>query len=236
MKHGLTRLALMAALLPGLPAQAQAPVWDANEVELRSQRLADGVHYMVPTDADEKAPRGIPLATTSGIVVGRTGVLVVDTMLNKRLADKVLAEARRLGGRAAPRYAVNTSYHGDHSYGNMYFPATTTIIQHEATRAYIDSHFAADVKFMIANFGQGRGIEQIKPRTGDILVRAGVRCSSISAAASSRSRTSASRRRVAICGSGCPTQRCCSPATRWSRRSRRCPGCSTVAHKTRWTR
>jgi cyclase len=115
----------------------------------------------------------IIVSTTSGIVVGRNGTLVVDTMINRRLAEQVLAEARRLGGGAAPRYAVNTSYHGDHSFGNMYFPSTTTIIQHEATRRYVGANFGADVKFMLANFGPGRGIENIEPRTGDVLLPTG---------------------------------------------------------------
>jgi cyclase len=173
MKQGLKTLVAMAALLSSMAAQAQAPVWDANLVELRPRQLAEGVHYLVASDADEKAPRGIALATTSGIVVGRNGTLVVDTMINRRLAEQVLAEARRLGGGAAPRYAVNTSYHGDHSFGNMYFPATTTIIQHEATRRYVGANFGADVKFMLANFGPGRGIESIEPRTGDVLLPTG---------------------------------------------------------------
>lgn len=163
-------LVSLVSLIAAAPAVGQEPVWDANKVMLRSVELAKGVHYMVPNDADAKAPRGLPLATTSGIVVGARGVLVVDTMLNKRLAEMVLAEAKRLGGGASPRYAVNTSYHGDHSFGNMYFPKSTAIVQHEATRAYVDTHFAEDVKFMIRNFGQGRGIEQIRPRTGDLLV------------------------------------------------------------------
>jgi cyclase len=97
-------------------------------------------------------------------------VLVIDTMLNQRLAKTVLAEATRIGHGAPPRYAVNTSYHGDHSYGNMYFPKSTIIIQHEAAREYTGSHFADDTKFMIGAFGKGRGIEQIVPRTGDLLV------------------------------------------------------------------
>lgn len=162
-----------AALAGAAPALADEPVWDANKVALQPVQLAEGVHYMMPADAPDKAPRGIALATTAGIVVGSRGVLVIDTMLNQRLAQQVLAQAQRLGGGAAPRYVVNTSYHGDHSFGNMYFPASTTIVQHEVTRAYVDKHFADDVKFMLGAFGKGRGIEQIQPRTGDLLVPRG---------------------------------------------------------------
>jgi cyclase len=173
-----THFAVMTAaasawLIAAAPIRAQEPVWDANKVVLKSVSLADGVTYMLPSDADDKAPRGLPIATTSGIVTGSRGTLVIDTMLNERLARQVLAQATKQGGKAAPRYVVNTSYHGDHSYGNMYFPKSTVIIQHEATKAYIGSHFAEDVKFMLANFGKGRGIEQIRPRGGDVLVSRG---------------------------------------------------------------
>lgn len=151
---------------------SQEPIWDANKVILKSEKLRDGVYAMVPAHADQLSPKGVPLATTSGIIVGTRGSLVVDTMLNKRLADMVQAEVRRLT-KGAPTYAMNTSYHGDHSYGNMYFPKSTVIIQHEQTRNYISTKFEADTKFMIGAFGKGRGIEQIKPRAGDVLIPGG---------------------------------------------------------------
>jgi len=50
---------------------------------------------------------------------------------------------------------------------------TSFIIQHSNTKAYIDGHFKADTEFMIQNFGQGRGIEEIKPVSADILVAKG---------------------------------------------------------------
>jgi cyclase len=164
----ITALACLAAPV----AFGQEPVWDANKVVLKSQKLSDGVYAMVPADADTLSPKGIPLATTSGIIIGSRSSLVVDTMLNKRLADMVLNEVRRLT-KGAPTYAMNTSYHGDHSYGNMYFPKSTVIIQHEETKKYISTKFVDDTKFMIGAFGKGRGIEEIKPRAGDVFIPKG---------------------------------------------------------------
>lgn len=161
--------AALAAALVACSAVAQEPVWDANTVKLERTTLGSGVYAMVPAGAADQAPRGVPLATTSGIVVGARASLVVDTMLNARLASVVLDEVRRLTG-GVPTYAVNTSYHGDHSFGNAHFPASTVIIQHEATQAYVAAHFEADVKFMLGAFGKGRGIETARARTGDILV------------------------------------------------------------------
>ena len=167
-------LAAAAVLLTTAAAsRAQEPVWDANKVILQATRLAPGVTAMIPSGADQLAPKGIALATTSGIVVGSRSALVIDTMLNKRLAEAVLNEAKKQNRGTAPQFAVNTSFHGDHAYGNMYFPKSTTIIQHEATAVYIASHFEDDTKFMIGAFGKGRGIEEIKPRTGDVLIPKG---------------------------------------------------------------
>jgi glyoxylase-like metal-dependent hydrolase (beta-lactamase superfamily II) len=65
---------------------------------------------------------------------------------------------------------LNTSYHGDHSYGNYVFPTGTVIIQHKETKAYIAKHFDADRQFMMQYFGSGRGIEKAISRGADITI------------------------------------------------------------------
>jgi glyoxylase-like metal-dependent hydrolase (beta-lactamase superfamily II) len=82
-------------------------------------------------------------------------------------------DSRTLSNNKPILLAVNTSSHGDHWYGNMYLPTTTLVIQHIHAKQYIDKHLDHDKQFMIENFGKGRGIEEIKPRTGDILVEKG---------------------------------------------------------------
>jgi cyclase len=168
MKHSLTAALVLASVITH-PTVAQEPIWDANTVHLRPQHLGPGVYALVAAGADELAPKGVPLATTSGIVTGTRASLVIDTMINRRLAESVLKELRALTG-GPPTYAVNTSYHGDHSYGNHVLPEGTRVIQHAATKAYIDKHFDDDVKFMLGAFGKGRGIEQARARAADILV------------------------------------------------------------------
>ena len=153
-------------------ASAQEPVWDANKVVLTSEKLDNGVYAFYSSEAKAKESKGLPVATSGGFVVGDKGVLVIDTMLNKRLNE----QAQALIGKATHKpiiYAVNTSYHGDHSYGNMYLPKSTRIIQHEVTKQYIDHHFEADTQFMMKNFGTGRGIEEIRPVAADILIPKG---------------------------------------------------------------
>ena len=65
---------------------AQEPVWDGNAVVLESQELADGIFAVIPQGAAEMAGNGLPLATSSGFVVGEDSVLVINTMLNERLS------------------------------------------------------------------------------------------------------------------------------------------------------
>jgi hypothetical protein len=161
--------ALALAICLASPATAAEPIWDANKIVLKSEKLADSVFAITPNDAAAKASKGIPIATTSGFIIGEKGVLVIDTMLNKRLADQVRALIMAETNKPV-RWLVNTSYHGDHSYGNYTFPKSVTIIQHAATARYVQTKFEHDTQFMMKNFGKGRGIEQAVARTGDILI------------------------------------------------------------------
>lgn len=153
-------------------AYAQEPVWDANTVELISEKLDAGVFAYYENNAKELEKQGKPVATSGGFIVGDKGVLIIDTMLNKRLNMQM----QNLVAKATNKpiiFAVNTSFHGDHSYGNMYLPKDTVVIQHSHTKDYVVEHFKADTEFMIQNFGAGRGIEEIIPATGDVLIPSG---------------------------------------------------------------
>lgn len=150
-------------------AIAQEPVWDGNTVVLESQELADGVFAVIPTGAQDMAAAGYPIATSGGFVIGETGVLVIESMLNERLHtqlfDLIAAQTD-----LPVQYLVNTSFHGDHAYGNQYVPQDVVIVQHANTAAYLDEHLEADKSFMIQNFGEGRGIEEITETPADVLV------------------------------------------------------------------
>ena len=146
-------------------------VWDAGTVQLKMEKLAEGVYAYYPTDAKEKNPKGYPVATSGGFVVGDKGVLVVESMVNKRLADQVMGFVKKVTDKPI-LYVVNTSYHGDHAYGNYAFPKTAKIIQHSKTKAFMDNKegFEADKKWMTQYFGTNRGIEDAVARTADIIV------------------------------------------------------------------
>ena len=149
---------------------AEEPIWDGNKVILISEKLDKGVYAYYSNEAKAKESKGIPVATSGGFVVGDKGVLMIDTMLNKRLNEQAQALISKATNKKPIIYAVNTSFHGDHSYGNMYLPKDTRIIQHEVTKQYIGTHFEGDTQFMMQNFGEGRGIEEIKPVVADVLI------------------------------------------------------------------
>ena len=146
-----------------------ALIWTPNATVLTSEELAPDVFAVYSSDAAEKAPQGVPLPTSSGFVVGDDGVLVIDSMINRQLACQLIGLVREQTDKPI-RYVVNTSYHGDHTYGNYVFPESTTIIHHERTKAYIEANFAADVAFMEQNFGADQGIDEVVPRTADVTV------------------------------------------------------------------
>ena len=166
-------LGLLPLLLPSIAGAAE-PVWDGNKVRMISDKLATGVYAFYADDAKTLNAKGGAAATSSGLVVGNRSALLIDTMLNKRLNAQVMALARQATSLPIS-YAINTSAHGDHSYGNMYLPAASRVIQHANARNFIEKSLDADKKFMIQNFGTNRGIEEIRPRPADIVIPAGGR-------------------------------------------------------------
>jgi cyclase len=160
----LAAVVLFSFVFPLRPAP-----WNAMEIALTPRKLAEGVYALVSSTADTHNPAGIPEATTGGIILGEKGVLVVESMLNTKLANQVLDQVSRLTDKPI-RYVVNTVYHGDHYYGNFLFPSSATIIMHSESKRYIDQKFEQDRKFMINLMGADVGIQDVKARAGDILV------------------------------------------------------------------
>jgi len=109
----LAAVVLLSFVLPLRPAP-----WNAMEITLTPRKLAEGVYALVSSTADTNNPAGIPEATTGGIILGEKGVLVIESMLNTKLANQVLDQVSRLTDKPI-RYVVNTVYHGDHYYGNF---------------------------------------------------------------------------------------------------------------------
>lgn len=142
-----------------------SPPWDAASVNLISKPMAPGVFAVMPDDVFAKDH----VATTAGFVIGERSVLVVEAMLNGDLAAQLIGLVRKETSKPI-RFLVNTSYHGDHAYGNYVFPDTTVVIHHPATKRYMDESFEEDRHFMLGLMGRGKGIERVQSRSADITV------------------------------------------------------------------
>lgn len=149
-----------------------ALVWTPMSVALVARELAPGVFAVYPDDAAQKNAAGIPAATSGGFVIGARGVLLIDTMINRNLADQLQALVREHTDKPI-LYAVNTSYHGDHSYGNQFLPPGTQVVQHARTQAYIQHNFPADIAFMTQYFGAHSGLDELRPTPAGILLHDG---------------------------------------------------------------
>lgn len=143
--------------------------WTTNAVELISEKVADNVFAIYDINSSEFGPVGFPLATSGGFVIGEDGVLIVETMLNRRLLCQVY-DLIRAETDLPVLYAVNTSHHGDHSYGNAFLPGEVQVVQHERTAEFINAFFEEDVAFMEANFGTDQAIDEVTPTAADITV------------------------------------------------------------------
>jgi cyclase len=168
-----TLCASLLTLAFSVAAPAAEPIWDGNKVQMQSQQLAPGAYAHLPADAAALNAKGGAAATSGGLIVGTRGALLIETMLNRRLHDQVRALVKKQAGGLPLLYAVNTSSHGDHSFGNMFLPRETRLVQHEQAARFIGTHLEQDKAFMLQHFGKGRGIEAIRAREPDILVPAG---------------------------------------------------------------
>ena len=157
---------------PARSAEDPNLIWTPSAVVLVRKQVAPGVYAVYPDDAERKNAAGIPVATSGGFVVGSRGVLVVESMINRRLANQLLALIRETT-RQPILYVVNTSYHGDHSYGNQFFPPGVRAIQHAETQAYIKEHFAEDVAFMKKFFGSSQGMDELRAQPASLLLHDG---------------------------------------------------------------
>jgi cyclase len=91
----------------------------------------------------------------AAVQIGDEGVLVVDTM-SEPLADKMLAEVRRLAGGKPIRYIVNTHGHPDHIGGNAKIAA--------AGESIVGGNFAGQVGANAANSAQIVAHENVQAR------------------------------------------------------------------------
>src|SRR3981081_3571418 len=94
----------------------------------RTQEVSSGIFAYVQPD-------GSWFLNNTGFLVGRDGVVSIDTTSTDRLARVYLAAVRRVTDKPG-RTLINTHHHGDHTHGNCLLPAAT-ILGHPRCREEI---------------------------------------------------------------------------------------------------
>ena len=115
-------VALCALLLTALPAHAEDFAGDFN-YRLQPRELAPGAWVVVGLKEDFSFANGGNIVNT-GFIVGREGVIVIDTGSSKRYGEQMLAAIRRVTPLPIV-LTVNTHHHPDHFLGNQVFPRAT---------------------------------------------------------------------------------------------------------------
>ena len=172
MKIQIIALIVLTCLFAAPLKADDKPIWDANLVELQSKELAPNVYAVFEKGTDVTGPQGKAIATSSGFIVGERGILIVDTMLTPRLYKQLITLVQEKS-RKPILFAVNTGNHGDHSFGNAWLPEGTRIIQHRATQQKHLNGLEEEISNSVAILGKGRGIEEAKPRPGDLIIEEG---------------------------------------------------------------
>jgi glyoxylase-like metal-dependent hydrolase (beta-lactamase superfamily II) len=94
-------------------------------------KVADHVYAYV---GQQDCSPGHSFAANAGIVVGKNGVLVVDTLISAMEGERFLADIRRVTDMPI-KYVVNTHTHLDHAFGDSVFARLgATVISHDADR------------------------------------------------------------------------------------------------------
>jgi cyclase len=106
-------------------------------------KIADNVYSYA--DVKNGSPAN-SFAANAGIVVGKDGILVVDTLISAKEAKRFIADIRKISDKPI-KYVVDTHYHLDHAFGNSEFAKLgATIISQINDRNNLEKKGAAALK------------------------------------------------------------------------------------------
>jgi cyclase len=82
----------------------------------------------------------------AGVIVGRDGILVIDTLVSAKEADRLIGDIRAVSPLPI-RFAVNTHWHLDHAFGNCRFAALgAVIVAHDSEKDKLAVYGPAVIK------------------------------------------------------------------------------------------
>ncbi len=131
-KAGLIAVCVAIAAAAGRPAAAQGLT-----------KISDSVYAYV--DAKHASPQS-GFGANAGIVVGKDGVLVVDTLVSAKQARTFIKDIRAVTDRPI-RYVVDTHAHLDHAFGNCEFRKLGAVaVAHRDCKRDLERNGAAVLK------------------------------------------------------------------------------------------
>lgn len=86
--------------------------------------VAENVYAYVDTKA--ASPKN-SFGVNAGVIIGKDGIVVVDTMISAKEAKRFIKDIRAIS-RKPIKYVVNTHYHLDHAFGNSEFAKVGAVI------------------------------------------------------------------------------------------------------------
>jgi len=118
---------------------AQAFGWDMENVEITTEKVADGLYVLFGVGGN------------IGVLVGDDGVMIVDNQF-PQVMDKIEKAIQNIGGNGID-YAINTHWHFDHAESNNVLgPKGATIVAHAKARA--DMSKGGLVNLVVAKYRQ----------------------------------------------------------------------------------
>jgi len=87
-------------------------------------KIADNVYSSV--DIRNAAPQN-SFGANAGIVIGRDGIVVIDTLISAKEAKRFIRQIRAVSDKPI-KYVVNTHHHLDHTFGNSEFAKLGAVI------------------------------------------------------------------------------------------------------------
>jgi cyclase len=117
--HRLTRVALFALPLAGLPIDRGPASLARQEPGFERTEVAPGVHAFV---FDNGLGQGAGVDGTALVIINDDDVVVVDAQGTPATTRRIIAEIRKLTSRPV-KVVVNTHWHGDHWLGNQAYQA-----------------------------------------------------------------------------------------------------------------
>ncbi|MGD9109357.1 MAG: MBL fold metallo-hydrolase [Phycisphaerales bacterium] len=115
-----TKIRLLILLSPCLLVMSLTQAEEPIELTKLSEHVYAAVDFDNPSALNS-------FGANSGVIIGDDAVLVVDTRISAKRAQKFIAAIKKITDKPI-KYAVNTHYHLDHSWGNCEFVKLGAIV------------------------------------------------------------------------------------------------------------